>query len=102
MRLTLVCAKRSPFEADTGDGSKAPYNMYLPDLRSDFITLGDMAPPMASIAPYAILPPANIINNNVLQVFQLIMTLDTYYVCPDLVLLPANMVLAIRRKLYTI
>ena len=56
--ITLVCASRSPFEADTGEVSRAPYRMYLPDLRRDLTTLGDMAPPMASIAPYAILPPA--------------------------------------------
>jgi len=55
---TLVFASKSLFEAETEEGSKAPYSMYVPDLRMEATTLGDIFPPMASMAPYAILPPA--------------------------------------------
>ena len=55
---TLVFASKSLFEAETEEGSKAPYSMYVPDLRMEATTLGDILPPMASMAPYAILPPA--------------------------------------------
>ena len=55
---TLVFASKSLFEAETEEGSKAPYRIYVPDLRMEATTLGDILPPMASMAPYAILPPA--------------------------------------------
>ena len=55
---TLVFASKSLFEAETEEGSKAPYSMYVPDLRMEATTLGDILPPMASMAPHAILPPA--------------------------------------------